>query len=456
MNNIDSQNQLRNIYHFLKQKYRKHRKIFNKTFYGITALLLYNFASPTLSSIINPNPVQQIQGALDVKIPTIRFGFALDTFSVAEDKIQPSQTLSEILEKYGISMAVANEAYKQAKKAGFKSIATGKKYTVLSKDLSGGIDYFIYQPDVFTYYIFDFKGEKPTVKKVDHPVEIKIQEASGTIDGTLWETMAANGIPDDITDKMEDALKFLVDFHHFQEGDRFKLLYEEKFIDGKAVGVGKLLAAYYVNGSGKEYYSIAFDEDGNKGFYTQDGRPMKHGYLKSPLKFSRISSPYGKTRLHPFTKTHRVHFGTDYAAPSGTPIMAVADGTVVECTRNGSCGNYVKIKHDKTYHTSYLHMRSFAKGMRKGARVRQGQVIGYVGSTGWATGPHVCFRMTKNNRPVSPFREKLPSATPLGGSSMKKFKTIRDQYLAQIKEIPYLTPEQVAAAKASKEAKVKP
>lgn len=456
MNNIDSQNQLQNFYFFLKQKYRRNRKLFNKASFGLTALLLLKYASPTLSSLVNPNPVHQIQGAFNVQIPTVRFGFALDTFQVAEDVIEPSQTLSEILEEYGISMAVANEAFKNAKKAGFKSIASGKKYTILSKDLSKGVDYFIYQPDVFSYYLFDFKGEKPTVKKIEHPMEVKVQEASGTIDGTLWETMAANGIPDDITDKMEDALKFQVDFHHFQEGDRFKLLYEEKYIDGKPVGVGKLLAAYYTNSNGKEYYSIAFDQDGNKGYYTQDGRPMKHGYLKSPLKFSRISSPYGKNRLHPFTGTHRVHFGTDYAAPSGTPIMAVADGVISECARNGSCGNYIKIKHDKSYMTGYLHMRAFAKGMRKGARVHQGQVIGYVGMTGWATGPHVCFRMTKNGRPVSPLREKLPSASPLGGSSMKKFKAVRDKYLAQLNEIPYLTPEQIKAAKLSKEPKVKP
>ena len=162
---------------------------------------------------------------------------------------------------------------------------------------------------------------------------------------------------------------------------------------------------------------------------------MKHGYLKSPLKFSRISSPYGKTRLHPFTKTHRVHFGTDYAAPSGTPIMAVADGTVVECTRNGSCGNYVKIKHDKTYHTSYLHMRGFAKGMRKGARVRQGQVIGYVGSTGWATGPHLHYEFRINDVHQNPLAVALPSAPPLALQQMAEFKSHADPLVYRLERI---------------------
>ncbi len=456
MNNIDVQDQLQNVFLFLKQKYKRHRKIFNKATFGLTALLLYHFSSPSLASLVHFQTVQQVPGALPLQIPTIRFGFALDTFQVAEDKIQPSQTLSELLEQYGISMSVANEAYQKAKKVGFKSIAIGKKYTALSQPGSHRIDYFIYEPDAFTYYFFDFRGEKPVVQKREHPVEIVVREASGTINGTLWETMAANGIPDDITDKMEDALKFLVDFHHFQKGDRFKLLYEEKYIDGKPVGVGKLLAAYYLNGQGKEYYSFHFEDGGQKGYFTKEGRPMKHGYLKSPLKFSRISSPYGKMRLHPFTKTHRVHFGTDYAAPSGTPIMAVADGTIMESGRNGSSGNYIKIRHDKTYSTSYLHMRGFAKGMRKGVRVRQGQVIGYVGMTGWATGPHVCFRMTKNGRPCSPQREKLPSAAPLGGSSMKKFKTLRDDYLTRINEIPYLTPDQIAARQRAQSPAVKP
>jgi murein DD-endopeptidase MepM/ murein hydrolase activator NlpD len=246
---------------------------------------------------------------------------------------------------------------------------------------------------------------------------------------------------------MEDALQWSVDFHHAQKGDRFKLLYEEETVECEPAGIGRVYAAIYETG-GKEYHSIYF-ESGKKeqtGYYDLEGRPMNKGFLKAPVKYARISSGYNLRRFHPILKYVRPHFGTDYAAPAGTPILAVGSGTVIEAGYGKGNGNFVKIKHDNTYQTQYLHMRGFAKGIRKGAHVSQGEVIGYVGSTGLATGPHVCFRFWKNGQQVNHLNLKFPPPAPLPKEELPAFFQLRDDYVEQLKKLEFKSLESISTA----------
>jgi murein DD-endopeptidase MepM/ murein hydrolase activator NlpD len=266
---------------------------------------------------------------------------------------------------------------------------------------------------------------------VKYDVETCLETSSGSITSNLWNAMESSGHTYELINMMEDALAWQVDFHHVQKNDEFRLVYEQKYVRGEPAGIGKLLGAYYKT-NGKEYYSIWFDSGKYKGFYDLQARPMKRAFLKAPVKFSRISSRYSNSRFHPVLKRYKGHFGTDYAAPYGTPIVAVANGVVTKAGYTGGNGNYVKIRHDDTYETQYLHMQKFASGIRAGTRVSQGEVIGYVGSTGLATGPHVCFRFWKHGKQVDHLRERLPDPTPMSKDDIPAFEQVKALILPQL------------------------
>lgn len=259
--------------------------------------------------------------------------------------------------------------------------------------------------------------------------------------------MVDNGLSYELTAKMEDALQWSVSFHHAQKDDEFKLVFDQNYIDGEQVGVGEVYAAYYKNAS-NEYYAIWYGKEKYAGYYDLEGRPMKKGFLKAPVKFSRISSRYNLNRFHPVLKRTRPHLGTDYAAPYGTPIYAVGNGVVVEASYTSGNGNFVKIKHDDRYQTQYLHMQKFASGIHRGVQVKQGQVIGYVGSTGLATGPHVCFRFWKDGKQVNHLNLQFPPPDPLPADELPAFFEVRDQYLAELQQA---VPHPFSAAVAEEE-----
>ncbi len=372
-------------------------------------------------------------GAFPLEVPTVRYGFVLDTFRVIEGKIQPNEFLADILMRYGMPWPQIDRLVRHMDGVfDVRQLRAGKPYTVLMRDTAMA-DYFIYEPTVFAYYVFDLKHGK--VERVERPVETKVRSASGLIESSLWNTMMDNGLSFELAAKLEDAFQWTLDFHHLQQGDYFKVIFEEQYIEGKPVGVGRILAAYY-NNLGTEYYAIWYDQTREKGYYDLEGRPMNKGFLKAPVKYARISSAYNPRRFHPILKRVRPHLGTDYAAPYGTPILAVGDGVVVKAGYTRGNGNYVKIKHNDTYATQYLHMQRFARGIRVGAHVKQGQVIGYVGSTGLATGPHVCFRFWKNGRQVDHRRLTFPPPEPLPQEELPAFFKVRDMYVKMLKQVP--------------------
>jgi murein DD-endopeptidase MepM/ murein hydrolase activator NlpD len=369
-----------------------------------------------------------------IVIPTIKYGFAIDTFAVvSEGQVAPNRVFGDLLSAHGAAHPTIEKAVANAQGVfDLRRLQSGKSFMVLAKDESEGPDYFIYEPSVYEYIVFELKGDQ-CVDRVARPVHKEIRTSEGVLESSLWKTMVDNGLSYELTAKMEDALQWSIDFHHLQKGDVFKLIYEENQIEGKQVGVGKVFAAYY-NTEGNEYHAIWHEHGDIAGYYDLEGRPMKKSFLKAPVQYSRISSYYNLNRFHPILKQRRAHLGTDYAAPYGTPIVAVGDGVVVEAAYSGGNGNFVKIKHNDTYQTQYLHMQKFASGIRKGVHVRQGQVIGYVGSTGLATGPHVCFRFWKNGQQVNHLKLSFPPPEPLPQEEMPRFIETRDKYLQAFSE----------------------
>ncbi len=387
-------------------------------------------------------------GAFAVVNPTIKYGFALDTFHVVEDKIHSDDIFTSMLVARGLKYVQADSLTKLVKPLyDFEKIQNGKPYTVLMRDPKTGYDYLIFEPDPKRYFVVDFKNV--SIKEVKREVTTQEFQASGKVDDNLWDSMVQNGFSYALTDMVEDALKYQIDLRKFHDGDEYKLIWEEEFVEGRSVGVKSLKAAYFKQKSeDKPIYAIYYDDKkGEKGWFSKDGAAMKDGFLKSPLKYSNISSHYNLKRLHPILGYVRPHFGTDYAAPYGTPIMSVASGVVEEARYGGGNGNYVKIRHVKPYESQYLHMSRFAKGIKPGTSVKQGEVIGYVGATGLATGPHVCFRFWKHGTQIDHLKEKLPQVSGFSSSDREKFKDLSSELIGQMSKIPFLNAEETERRK---------
>ncbi len=409
--------------------YARHKKKLITGFATALAVVAFLFSNLAIKPKVHHSFAEL--GNVPITIPVMKYGFAIDTFQVITDKIKTGKFLGDILLEQHVDYPTIQQLVSNAKDIfSVNKFRPDKPYTILTKDSTQTADYFIYEPSVYEYIVFHLKDDLK-VEKIERPVTLIEKTAEGKINSSLWVAMTEQGLSIELADKMEDVLQWSIDFHHLQKGDEFRLLYDEKIIDGKVVGVGEIKAAYYKTGN-NEYYANYFAYPEESGYYDLGGHPMKKAFLKAPVKFSRISSYYNPNRLHPILKYRRPHFGTDYAAPYGTPIIAVGDGVVSAASYTKGNGNFVKIHHNDTYDTQYLHMQKFAAGIHKGAHVQQGQVIGYVGSTGLATGPHVCFRFWKNGKQVNHLKLKFPAAKPLPDEQLPAYFKVRDEYLLKL------------------------
>ena len=412
--------------------------------FGATSYVKNNFSESVSSK--DDDAIENL-GCLPITEPTVKYNFALDTFHCIEDRIKHNDVFSSMLVKRGMKYVVADSLVKKIKPlCDLEKIQDGKPYTVLMRNPKTGYDYLIYEPDAKRYIIVDLKNH--AINEVKRKVEVKEFEAAGKINDNLWESMVENGFSYALTDMVEDALKYQVDLRKFKKDDTYKLIWEEEFVDSVSVGVKCLKAAYFKQkNETNPFYAIHFEAEKERGWYSKEGNPMKDGFLKSPLKYSRITSHYSQNRFHPILGYNRPHFGTDYGAPTGTPILAVAEGKVTDAHFTSGNGNYVKIKHAAPYESQYLHMSRFAKGIKPGTHVKQGEVIGYVGSTGLATGPHVCFRFWKNGVQVDHLKEKLPTISIFSDKEKKAFKETSTPLMARLDKIPFLSVEEVIKRK---------
>ncbi len=388
----------------------------------------------TLQSCTNNSQNQQKEINKDTLIekhqPIIEYGFNLDSFNVIRDTVQPNWTLSHMLAPYGISQFDINTVAEMAADSvvGLKYVKEGTPFIVLSelKDTSNKALYCIYPKNIVDYIVFDFTDSIKVTKK-QKPNEVVEKMFSGEIVKNSNLTFAINqqlkdaNMTGEMAEYIAGVFAWNIDFFRLYPGDNFKVIYEEKSVEGKPYGIKDVKYAFF-NHQGDDYYAFYYvlDSANNKsGYFDEKGKEMKRPFLMAPVKYSRISSGYSGRRFHPVQKRWKAHLGTDYAAPKGTPIMATADGYVIASSYTGGNGNYVKIKHNDTYSTQYLHMSK--RAVKKGDHVKQGEVIGYVGSTGLATGPHVCYRFWKNGKQINHRAEKFPSSIPMVDSLLPAY-----------------------------------
>ncbi len=359
----------------------------------------------------------------------------LGVFGLEKMVLQPNQFLGQILSNRGVAYFKIDQLINAAASIfPFRSIRSGKELTFVTDLCDSTVNAVIYEPDPYRRILFHL-GDSVMVEIQEKDIEIRTEAGGGVIDQSLWVSMNEQGFPTELISSMEEALGGSVDFFHIQKGDEYKLIFERKYVEGQPLGVKRLIAAYYKSGNA-EFNSIHFDSGNSEGYFDLEGRPMKKAFLKAPVEYSRISSRFSNNRFHPVLKRNKGHFGTDYAAPCGTPIRAVADGRVTQVARTSGNGLFVKIKHNKTYETQYLHMSKFGPGMKPGVTVKQGQTIGYVGQTGLATGCHVCFRFWKNGRQVDHLREKMPMPSIMDPSQLPGYFEYRDEMKAVLDGIP--------------------
>jgi murein DD-endopeptidase MepM/ murein hydrolase activator NlpD len=366
-----------------------------------------------------------------------KYGFAVDSFSVVEDKVKPNELIADILLKHHIPMDDIDAMLRRGKDVfDVRKFKANQPYTVFcSRDSTKKAQCFIYEINAIDYVVYDMR-DSMFVYVSKKPVITLEQKASGIINNSLYETMTDNGLSPALANELAEVYAWSIDFYRIQKGDKFKVIYDEQLVEGESVAVKRIKAAMFEH-SGVEYYAIYFEQDGLSGYYDQESRGMKRQFLKAPVKFSRISSRYTMKRFHPVQQRWKAHLGTDYAAPTGTPIMTTANGVVEKAEQNRFNGNYVKVKHNGTYTTQYLHMSKIASGIHRGKSVRQGDVIGYVGSTGLASGPHVCYRFWKNGVQVDALREKLPQSEPIRSANKAAFMELSDKFVEMLKEIDY-------------------
>ncbi|KGL62247.1 peptidoglycan DD-metalloendopeptidase family protein [Polaribacter sp. Hel1_85] len=367
--------------------------------------------------------------------PVYRYGYKLDDFKVIQDTIKSGESFGAILDRHHVFYPKINQIAGSIKETfDVRRVRAGKPYTILaSKDSTEKAQIFIYKHDKINATIVDFKDSIITATRHKKPIKTVLKTAQGIINSSLSVTIDSLGLKPNLTWTIADIYAWTLDFYKLQKGDSFKFTYEEKFInDTIFAGYGEVKSAVFKH-KGTNLFAFRFVADSIKGipeYYDEEGNMLRSQFLKSPIKFQyRISSRYNlRRRIAYYGNRIKPHRGTDFAANIGTPIIATASGTVTESTRRGGNGKFVKIKHNATYSTQYLHMKN--RKVKKGQYVKQGDVIGWVGMTGNTGGPHVCYRFWKNGREVDPFKQKLPAAEPLK-------KSIRPRYFEFMKPLKY-------------------
>ena len=369
--------------------------------------------------------------------PKLLYGIEVDSFQIIEEKIKRNQFLGEILSKYQVSdQEIHDLSIKSKNVYDVRKLEARKKYTLLcTMDSLPRAQYFIYEPNPIDFVVYKLK-DSIEVSYHQKKIDTVKTTVAGIIEQSLWVTMTEAGADPLLIHSLSEVFAWQVDFYRIQKGDRFKVIYEQLYVDNEEAGIGKILGAYF-NHHEEDYYAVYFNQGSGISYFDEKGQSLQKQFLRSPLRYKRISSRYTRRRYHPVLKRYKAHLGTDYAAPTGTPIRSVGDGVVEEARYSKYNGNYVKIRHNSVYSTQYLHMSKFGRGIKSGAKVTQGQIIGYVGSTGLANGPHLCFRFWKNAQQVDALKIKLPPSEPVGEEMKAAYEIVKNQILTELDSIPF-------------------
>ena len=374
---------------------------------------------------------------IDTTALTYEHGIPVDLYSVDDGVVEEGDYFSVLMEKLGVGQTTANELIEASRKVfDVKDIRVGNHYhAYYAPDTTGddNLAYFVYDRDRRSVVVFALE-DGPKVYIDEQESETKLHYDEVTINNSLWYDTQKAGCSPLLAIKLSDIYAWTIDFFGLQKGDSYKAVYETEECDGQVIEVSKVLYASFIH-AGKEYQAYYFDEGksgGNK-YWNEKGEGSRKAFLKAPLKYSRISSGFSYARRHPVTRRVQPHTGVDYAAPKGTPVVSIGDGVVTKVGYAGAGGNTVHIQHTKNYRTAYLHLSRYGKGIRPGVRVSQGQVIGYVGSTGRSTGPHLDFRIWENNKPINPLKMPTPPADPISKQNMLAFEKAK-QHAFEIRD----------------------
>ena len=380
---------------------------------------------------------KEVQKKVKEKIIT-EFGYTLNNYNVKKSKVKNGDSFGSILERNNLYYPqIYNIVQKVKKVYDIRKINIGKPYTILSsKDSLNTPQVFIYQPNKIDYVVVSLTDSLWAEKK-SKAVKIKEFEAEGIITSSLSETMEKQKLSPLLSNELSEIYAWTIDFFRLEKGDNFKIIYSAKYIDDSIyVGLNRIHSAFFEH-RGKPFYAIEFETDPKRGiveYFDENGKNLRRAFLRSPVQFSRVSSRYNlKRRIAYYGYRIRPHKGTDFAAAVGTPIRATASGTVTKSSYTRSNGNYVKIKHNGTYSTQYLHMDK--RGVKVGQFVKQGDYIGTVGMTGNTSGPHVCYRFWKNGRQVDPLKQKLPEAKPVSKELKERYMVHMDPIKKQLDAI---------------------
>jgi len=364
------------------------------------------------------------------------YGICVDSLQVETNVIASGESFSVLLSKHDIAAAVLPSIQSQAKDIfDLRSIKAGNSYTLLSTSDSTSIP---------TYLVYDVSKKKSVIFQLVPPyqvttfereVQVRRKVASATIESSLWNAMIKNKLSPSLAMKLSDIFQWSVDFYAIQQGDAFKVIYDELYIDSTLIGTGTIYGAWFAN-DGQKHYAIRYTY-ADKGkevsnYWDENGKSLKSMFLKAPLKFSRISSRFTNSRLHPIFRIRRPHHGVDYAAPIGTPVRAIADGTVIHRAYSGGAGNYVKLRHSNHYQSGYMHLSRYAKGLRVGKRVSQGDIIAYVGSTGSSTGPHLDFRIWLKGKAINPLKIGRTKGPDITSCQKAAYQVVCDSILKEL------------------------
>ncbi len=363
-------------------------------------------------------------------ISKLIYGYNKDSVNIFKNTIRRNQNLSEILRPFKVSFEKINEiALASEKIHDVKKLVANKEYEIIyNKNGDHHAKCMIYHTSAIEYVMYEFSDSVNVSKKQFNVTSIE-KTSSGTITSSLYNSLKENGNSTKLAVELSDIYAWQIDFFGIQKGDNYKIVFDELYIGDKYIGTGNIKAAYFKH-MNSDYYAFRYKHDGEEEYFDEKGNSLRKAFLKAPLSYRRVSSKFSRSRLHPILKRRMPHLGVDYAAAKGTPVYAIGDGNIIKAKYEGAAGNYVKIKHNSTFTSGYMHLFKFGENIRSGKNVKQGQLIGYVGSTGRSTGPHLDFRIWKNGQAVDPLKLKPPSVKPITKSKLS-------EYLESVKEYRY-------------------
>ena len=379
----------------------------------------------------------EVTDSLEVKEITYKYGIPIDDYDVDYGIVKRNQSLSTILQKHGLSVGEVHRLVEKSKDVfDVRKIRSDQAYAVFTtRDSIPETCYCVYEIDPKSYVVFDLRGDY-RVTMGENPVEWRRNELHGVVESSLWLAMSKYNADPQLAVVLSNIFGWTIDFFGLQKQDEFRVIYEQEYVDGKSLLNFNVLGAAFRHGD-STYYAIPFELNGEKLYYDRAGKSLEGAFLKAPLDFFRISSRFSNSRFHPVLKRYRAHHGVDYAAPTGTPVYAIGKGRVIAkgYQANGG-GNYVKIRHNSIYTTTYMHLSRFEKGIKVGVDVAQKQVIGYVGATGLATGPHLDFRVYENGKPINPLTIKSQPQKTLKDGDLNRYEVVRDSVIRMLTLIP--------------------